>query len=44
VIRVYDERLSFGLWNLIYGLCTVKLASLWSLIDMFSCNKIFTLP
>jgi hypothetical protein len=44
VICVYDERLSFGLWNLIYGRCTVKFASLWSVIDRSSCNKIFTLP
>ncbi len=24
--------------------CTVKFASLWSVIDRSSCNKIFTLP
>ena len=36
---------AFGVWSVIYGLrCTVKLASLWSLIDRLRCNKIFTLP
>jgi hypothetical protein len=30
--------------GVLYGLCTVKFASLWSVIDRFSCNKIFTLP
>ena len=34
-----------GVWSVIYGLrCTVKLASLRSVIDRLRCNKIFTLP
>jgi hypothetical protein len=28
----------------LYGLCTVKFASLWSVIDQLPCKKIFTLP
>jgi hypothetical protein len=42
---VEEHLVSLGIWSITYGVyCTVKFASLWSVIEIFSCNKIFILP